>query len=142
MEARIREVWERIRSASVDLLTEGIRLVQAAGEQILQQIADRRLHVPGLVHRALERLVGRAASAPPEEIEFACQPAGPDRFACEPVAAAPVPEETAGAVPAAARRRTVSKRTAGRPETAAPKRPRRRKAKRSVPPSADGIDAS
>jgi len=142
MQARVREMWEGVKAAGVDLLTEGIRLVQVAGEQLLQQIADRRLHVPAVVRDALERIVGRAAAAPPEEVEFVCEPAGSDRFVCEPAAAPPVPAADAGeAVPKAVRRRTAGKR-AGRAESAAPKRPRRRKPKPSVPPAADGIDAS
>lgn len=143
MQARVREMWEGVKGAGVDLLTEGIRLVQAAGEQLLQQIADRRLHVPGVVRDALERLAGRAAAAPPEEIEFVCEPAGPDRFVCESAAAAPAPAGDAGqAVPKVVRRRTAGKRAAGRAQAAGPKRSRRRKPTPSVPPSADGIDAT
>ncbi|MBN1773809.1 MAG: hypothetical protein JXB32_21285 [Deltaproteobacteria bacterium] len=141
MQARIREVWERVKGTGIDLLTEGIRLVQAAGEQLLQQIADRRLHVPDFVHGALERLVGHASPSPPEEVEFVCRPAGSDRFTCEPVTEAPASAGGDGAVPKASRRRAAAKRPSKRPAVA-PKRPRRKRSKPSVPPSADGIDAS
>ena len=145
MQERIREVWQRVKGTGIDLLTEGIRLVQAAGEQLLQQIAERRLHVPGFVHGALERLIGHAPPAPPEEIEFVCRPSGPDSFECEPAAAAS-PRADVPAVPKVARRRAASPRPSKRPgAAAAPKRPRRKGSKPpkpSVPPSADGIDAT
>lgn len=147
MQERIREVWQRVKGTGIDLLTEGIRLVQAAGEQLLQQIAERRLRVPGFVHGALERLIGHAPPAPPEEIEFVCRPSGPDSFECEPATEpAASPGADMPAVPKVARRRAVPGRPPKRPGAApAPKRPRRKgskSSKPSVPPSADGIDAS
>ncbi len=145
MQDRIREVWQRVKGTGIDLLTEGIRLVQAAGEQLLQQIAERRLRVPGFVHGALERLIGHAPPAPPEEIEFVCRPSGPDSFECEPAAEpAASPRADMPAVPKVARRRAAPRRPSKGPAAAAPaaKRTRRKRSKPSVPPSADGIDAS
>jgi hypothetical protein len=143
MQERIREVWERVKGTGIDILTEGIRLVQAAGEQLLQQIADRRLKVPGFVHGALERLIGRTPPATPEELEFVCQPSGPTSFTCEPVEQAPAAAAAGdAAVPKVARRRGGPRRAAVGVAAPAAKRPRRKGTRRSVPPSADGIDAS
>jgi hypothetical protein len=136
-------MWERVKGTGIDLLTEGIRLVQAAGEQLLQQIADRRLRVPGFIHGALEHLIGHSKPAPPEEIEFVCRPAGTDRVACEPVDRQPAPSAAGDPVPKVVRRRAAPRRPPKSPGAAtAPKRPRRKTSKPSVPPSADGIDAS
>jgi hypothetical protein len=150
MEAWMRRVWERVRAVGIDAVTEGLRLIQTAGEQLLQLLAERRLQVPSFLRDALERLAGR----PPEEpVEFVCRPAGPDTSTCRPAdePAAP-PAETAPspaepAAPAAPvdtagppRRKPPAKRAAKpRPSStsAAPKRaPRRpRAAKKAPPPS-------
>jgi len=144
MQARVRKMWESVKDAGVDLLTEGIRLVQAAGEQLLQQMADRRIRVPTVVRDALKRVVGRAAAAPSEPIEFVCQPAGSDRFVCEPSVAPSAPADPAAQpAPKAVPRGASGRRATGRAESASAKRSRRRQPRASVPPSADdGIDAS
>jgi hypothetical protein len=119
MEAWMRRVWERVRAVGIDAVTEGLRLIQTAGEQLLQLLAERRLQVPSFLRDALERLAGR----PPEEpVEFVCRPAGPDTSTCRPAdepAAPPAETAPSPAEPAAPKR--------------APRRPRA--AKKAPPPS-------
>ena len=135
MGARVREAWERVKAASIDVLTEGIRLAQTAGEHLLQQVAERQVQVPPFVQSALERFVGREHSAPrDDDLEFVCKPAGPDSFSCR-----PADEGAAGrdghAEPAAVptvRPKKAPRRSSKRPpaKAAATKRPR----KKPVPP--------
>jgi hypothetical protein len=83
MKARIREGWERAKAAGIDVLTEGIRLAQAVGEHVVQQVAERRVQVPPALLSLLERMgVGSPSRSAEDEIEFVCRPAGPDSYTC------------------------------------------------------------
>jgi hypothetical protein len=139
MQARFREAWERVKAASVDVLTEGIRLAQIAGEHLLQRIAERELRVPPFLQGVLERFAGRERPAPREDesLEFVCKPAGPDAYECRPAgeaggAGAARPAPAAGAPAAAPKvvRRKAPKRASKRPP--APRRPRKKAT--TVPP--------
>ncbi len=136
MGARVREAWERVKAAGIDVLTEGIRLAQTAGEQLLQQVAERRINVPPLVQSVLERFVGHEPKAPrdaEEDIEFVCKPAGPDTFACRPAE----PPQAPKARPKKAARRASRQPAA---KAAAPKRPRKKPTPPAVPPTVPPAD--
>ena len=148
MGARVREAWERVKAASVDVLTEGIRLAQTAGEHLLQQVAERQVRVPPFVQSALERFVGREPSpARDEDLEFVCQPAGPDSFTCRPADGVPPTgarraKGAAGSpagVPRVRPKKAVRRSSKQPPaKTAAPKRPRKKPAPPATPPGEAG----
>ena len=138
MSARIREAWERVKAAGIDVLTEGIRLAQTAGEHVLQQIAERQLRVPSALHGVLERLAGREPEREKasDDIEFVCKPAGPYTFDCKP-ANESASEEVAGtAPPKPPRRKAPVPASQQPPKPAAPKAvaPRRPRKKKSLAP--------
>jgi hypothetical protein len=143
MGARVREAWERVKAASIDVLTEGIRLAQTAGEHLLQQVAERQVRVPPFVQSALERFVGREQSAlRDDDLEFVCKPAGPDSFTCRPAADVPPSgarrAEGAAGSPASVPRvrpKKAVRRTSKQPpaQAAAPKRPRKKPAPPAPP---------
>jgi hypothetical protein len=144
MGARVREAWERVKAAGIDVLTEGIRLAQTAGEHLLQQVAERQVQVPPFVHSALERFVGREHSAPrDDDLEFVCKPAGPDSFSCRPAddGASDGARRADGAVGSPAgvprvRPKKAARRSSKQPpaKAAAPKRPRKKPAPPAPPP--------
>jgi len=144
MQARFREAWERVKAAGVDVLTEGIRLAQIAGEHLLQQVAEREIRVPPFLQGVLERFAGRERGAHPEDesLDFVCKPAGPDSYTCRPagesggtVAEGPATDEPVAAPKVTRRKapRRASKRPPARPP--APKRPRKKAT--TVPPKPD-----